>query len=73
MDIERNVQRAAADIQHVLAAAQDGPEFNRDAAVQRAEAPRATWINFWRYFSQWDNGKVLLGTAYSWFAVDVCS
>jgi MFS transporter, PHS family, inorganic phosphate transporter len=71
MDIERDVRRAAADIQNVLAA-QD-PEFHPDAAVQRAEVPKATWADFRQHFSRWENGSVLFGTAYSWFAVDVCS
>lgn len=69
MDIERNVQKASEDIQLVLTAG----EFELQPTVQRAEVPRATWADFRRYFSRWENGKVLFGTAYSWFAIDVGS
>ena len=68
MDIERNVQRAAADIQLVLTT--EELEYHPD--LQRAEVPRATWADFRRYFSRWENGTVLFATAYSWFAIDVC-
>ena len=68
MDIERNVHRAAEDIRLVLT---DG-ELEFHPNLQRAEVPRATWADFRRYFSRWENGKVLFGTAYSWFAIDVC-
>ncbi|KAJ5130073.1 uncharacterized protein N7515_006112 [Penicillium bovifimosum] len=33
--------------------------------------PKATWSDFWRHYSQWKHGKVLLGTAASWFFLDV--
>ena len=70
MDIERNVQQASDDIQNVLTTGTF--VVNPDAVVQRAEAPRASWADFRRHFSKWENGKVLLGTSYSWFALDVC-
>lgn len=69
MDIERNVQQARDDIKAVLAgksAARDD-----DVPIHRVDAPRATWSDFVRHFSQWHNGKVLLGTSYSWFALDI--
>ncbi|KAF7317202.1 Inorganic phosphate transporter [Mycena chlorophos] len=68
MDIERNVIQATDDIGHALA----GNEFNHDpdALMQRVEAPRASWADFCAYFGKWENGKVLLGTAISWFALD---
>ncbi|KAF8240716.1 phosphate permease [Tricholoma matsutake] len=69
MDIERNVQQASEDIQNVLATGTF--VVNPDAVIQRAEAPKATWADFRRHFSKWENGKVLLGTAYSWFALDI--
>ncbi|KAH9989471.1 hypothetical protein BJV77DRAFT_963930 [Russula vinacea] len=37
-----------------------------DAAVQRVQAPKATRRDFLAHFGKWENGKVLLGTAYSW-------
>ncbi|KAJ7182202.1 phosphate transporter [Mycena crocata] len=69
MDIERNVQQAADDIQNVLTTGR----FNEDpdAVVQRADAPRASWADFGRHFGKWENMKVLIGTSYSWFALDI--
>ncbi|KAJ7268504.1 phosphate transporter [Mycena rebaudengoi] len=69
MDIERNVFQAADDIKNVLTAG----KFNvdPDAVVQRAEAPRASLQDFRAHFGRWDNMKVLIGTSYSWFALDI--
>ncbi|KAJ7903690.1 phosphate transporter [Mycena olivaceomarginata] len=69
MDIERNITQASEDINGVLTTGQ----FNHDpdAVVQRADAPRASWADFTAYFGKWENGKILLGTAYSWFALDI--
>lgn len=69
MDIERNVQQASQDIENVVATG--GFYVDPDAAVQRVQAPKATRRDFLAHFGKWENGKVLLGTAYSWFALDV--
>jgi len=70
MDIERNIDRATADISTVL----EGGKVVRDedAFVQRIEAPKATWADFKAHFGQWHNFKIIFGTAWSWFALDVC-
>lgn len=39
--------------------------------MQKAEAPKASWADFRAHFSQWSNLKVLLGAAWSWFALDI--
>jgi MFS transporter, PHS family, inorganic phosphate transporter len=70
MDIERNIHQASHDITNVLTTGNSA--VDPDAVVQRAQAPKASWSDFVHYFSQWKNGKILLGTAYSWFALDVC-
>ena len=71
MDIERNVKQATQDIENVVAT---GDFYvDPDATVQRVQAPKATRRDFWAHFSKWENGKILLGTAYSWFALDVRS
>ncbi|KAJ6544803.1 inorganic phosphate transporter [Mycena vulgaris] len=69
MDIERNVLQAADDINNVLTTGQ----FNHDpdAVVQRADAPRASRRDFAAHFGKWENMKVLIGTSYSWFALDI--
>lgn len=69
MDIERNVLQAAADIDNVVGEGKTA--FNPDAGVQRAAAPKASWKDFCAYFREWKNFKVLLGCAWSWFALDI--
>ncbi|EJU04751.1 MFS general substrate transporter [Dacryopinax primogenitus] len=69
MDVERNVQQATTDVENFMATGTY--EYNPDAIVQRAQAPKASRRDFIAYFSQWKNGKILLGTAYSWFALDI--
>jgi PHS family inorganic phosphate transporter-like MFS transporter len=66
--MERNVAQATADIENVLTS---GKHVEEDAIVQRVNAPRASRADFAAYFGQWKNMKVLIGTAYSWFALDV--
>ncbi|KZT22011.1 MFS general substrate transporter [Neolentinus lepideus HHB14362 ss-1] len=69
MDIERNIVQAAQDVENILSTGKF--YHNPDAIVQKVQIPRASRRDFIAYFSKWENGKVLLGTAYSWFALDV--
>ncbi|KAF9496827.1 phosphate transporter [Pleurotus eryngii] len=69
MDIERNIERATADVKQVLDT--NLPVPDDDAAVRRAQVPKASWADFRRYFSEWRNLKILIGTSYSWFALDI--
>ncbi|KAG1825084.1 major facilitator superfamily domain-containing protein [Suillus variegatus] len=69
MDIERNIAQATTDIDNVLTTGKS--VHNEDAPVQLVEAPKATRADFRAYFGQWKNLKVLIGTAYSWFALDI--
>ncbi|KAF9223533.1 phosphate permease [Gyrodon lividus] len=69
MDIERNIAQASQDIETVLTT---GKYVDADdTVVQRVKAPRASRADFLAYFSKWENKKVLIGTAYSWFALDI--
>jgi len=69
MDIERNVQQAASDVDNFLT---NGTfVVDPDAVVQRVVAPKASRRDFSSYFSKWENLKVLIGTSWSWFALDV--
>ena len=73
MDIDRDIQRARADIENVL-----GPNggsaavywVDPDAVVQRADAPRGSRSDFINYFAQRGSLKLLFAAAYSWFAID---
>ncbi|KAG1732772.1 major facilitator superfamily domain-containing protein [Suillus occidentalis] len=69
MDIERNVAQATADITNVLTSKNYTTDDN--IKVQRVAAPKASRADFATYFGQWKNMKVLIGTAYSWFALDI--
>lgn len=69
MDIERNVQQAASDVENFLTSGTY--VVDPDAVVQRAQAPKASRRDFAAYFSKWENLKVLIGTSWSWFALDV--
>ena len=74
MDIERNVKQACRNIEAVLSANGVTPgvwRVDREASTERTDAPRASISDFKRYFGQWKNARVLFGTAYSWFALDV--
>ncbi|PPQ65272.1 hypothetical protein CVT26_000232 [Gymnopilus dilepis] len=68
MDIERNIDQASHDIKNVLSG---GERAEEDEFVQRIDAPKASWGDFCAYFGQLHNFKILLGTAYSWFALDI--
>ncbi|KAG8215781.1 major facilitator superfamily domain-containing protein [Butyriboletus roseoflavus] len=72
MDIARNVGRAARDIRNALTAGGYTVYVDDDTIDEpRVSAPRASSGDFLTYFSRLENLKVLFGTAYSWFALDV--
>ena len=69
MDIERNVKQASQDVDTFLTTG--GFVVDPDAVVEKVSAPKASRRDFIAYNSKWANGKVLLGCAWSWFALDV--
>ncbi|KAI0067336.1 phosphate permease [Artomyces pyxidatus] len=74
MDIERNVQKACRNIEEVLSANGINPGVwyaDPDAIPEQANVPRATLHDFFAHFRERRNLRVLIGTAYSWFALDV--
>lgn len=42
-----------------------------DAVAHEITPPKASFRDFWRHFGQWKYGKILIGTAGSWFMLDV--
>ncbi|KUL89410.1 hypothetical protein ZTR_04295 [Talaromyces verruculosus] len=76
-DVNRDVLQASQDISAYLEGSREGhpDQVQRAAALQkdseRLAAPKATFSDFVAHYSQWKNGKVLLGTAGSWFFLDV--
>ncbi|KAI9463315.1 phosphate transporter [Lactarius psammicola] len=74
MDIERNVKQACRNIETVLSANGVEPGVWRvdpEASAERTDSPRASIRDFKRYFGRWKNARILFGTAYSWFALDI--
>lgn len=65
MDIERNVKQASQDVDTYLTSGTYvvDPINNHE----RADLPQASWADFIKYFSKWENGKVLFGTSYTWY------
>lgn len=75
-DVARDVEKASEDVVAYIAGKDEGnPDgFRRAQALKEAEAlvtPKASWSDFIHFYSQWQNGKVLLGTAGSWFCLDI--
>ena len=69
LDIQRNVAQAARDVDAFFA--HGGYTVEPEAVSRRLSAQRATREDFRMYFRRWENLKVLIGTSYSWFALDV--
>ncbi|GAA5833751.1 hypothetical protein JCM9279_001614 [Rhodotorula babjevae] len=70
MDVERNIKQAATDVDAFL---QTGAyvQDSTPAVAGTLDVPKASWKDFRNHFGQWKHGKVLLGTAWSWFALDI--
>jgi PHS family inorganic phosphate transporter-like MFS transporter len=75
-DVARDVERAGVDVQAYMSGKHEGhpDEIRRLETMRVADqlsTPKASWSDFFRYYSKWKNGKILLGTAGSWFVLDV--
>ena len=76
-DVARDVEKAGEDTKaYIQGKAEGRPDEIRRATViadseGRLDTPKASWGDFYRHYSQWKFGKVLLGTAGSWFFLDV--
>lgn len=76
-DVNRDVVKADEDIRAYIKGHPEGhPDDIQRIMVLRNEsieylAPKAGWKDFVNHYGNWKNGKVLLGTAGSWFFLDV--
>lgn len=75
-DVARDVEKASDDAEAYLQGKASGTtdEIVRaegKIAGQTMGVPKASFRDFIHYYSQWKNGKILLGTAGSWFLLDV--
>ncbi|KAG8869036.1 Inorganic phosphate transporter pho84 [Tulasnella sp. 331] len=68
MDVERNLEQAEQDADFV-----ESGKFERidDRPVQPVKMPKASKRDFKKYYSQWKNSKILVGTSWSWLAQDI--
>jgi PHS family inorganic phosphate transporter-like MFS transporter len=66
-DVARDVERAQEDVQAYINGKREGSpdEITRITAQKQAAqsmtVPKASWKDFVRHYSQWKNGKLLLG------------
>ena len=76
-DVDRDIIKGGADVEAFKAGEPEGnpDEITRARAKENdepmLEVPKASWRDFFSHFGQWKYGKVLLGTAGSWFLLDV--
>lgn len=76
-DVSRDSEKAVEDVKAYKEGRAEGhpDEVSRAAVLQdsrvRLETPKASWSDFFRHYGQWKHGRVLLGTAGSWFFLDV--
>jgi PHS family inorganic phosphate transporter-like MFS transporter len=76
-DVARDVEKAGEDVDAYIKGKSEGhPDaIQRVTTLAQAspalEIPKASWRDFISHYSQWKFGKILLGTAGSWFFLDV--
>nr|POE96903.1 repressible high-affinity phosphate permease [Quercus suber] len=76
-DVSRDVVKGGSDVKAYLAGSPEGvpDEISRVQAMRESAPqmaiPQASFKDFIAHYSQWKYGKVLLGTAGSWFFLDV--
>lgn len=74
-DVQHDLLKADEDVNAYLRGRSEGhpDEIDRARILHGSTfaLPKAGWRPFVHHFSQWEHGKVLLGTAGSWFFLDV--
>ncbi|KAF4634358.1 hypothetical protein G7Y89_g3756 [Cudoniella acicularis] len=76
-DVARDVEKAGEDVEAYMAGRSEGHPDDiqrvqgRIRANESMKVPKASFRDFAKYYSKWQNGKILLGTAGSWFLLDV--
>ncbi|CEI40048.1 Repressible high-affinity phosphate permease [Fusarium venenatum] len=76
-DVARDVEQADEDVKAYMNGKHEGntDEVSRAQNLQTAktnlEVPKASWRDFIQHYSKWKNASLLIGTAGSWFCLDV--
>ncbi|ORZ01002.1 phosphate:H+ symporter [Syncephalastrum racemosum] len=72
MDVEQKIEKGLRDAKAFIEHGAAAGDYTDNEAIARVETtPKASWADFKRHFGQWKNAKMLIGTSYSWFALDV--
>jgi PHS family inorganic phosphate transporter-like MFS transporter len=64
---ESNEKNQSGEIQQVT----DNDSTPSTKEEEEYQVPKASFKDFWSHFGKWKHGKILLGTAGSWFLLDV--
>lgn len=75
-DVARDIEKAKDDVAAYMKGKHEGiPDDLLRAkmlvAAKELTVPKASWKDFISYYGNWKNGSILLGTAGSWFLLDV--
>jgi len=75
-DVARDIEKAKDDVAAYMKGKHEGiPDDLLRAkmlvAAKELTVPKASWKDFISYYGNWENGSILLGTAGSWFLLDV--
>ena len=76
-DVSRDVVKGGSDVKAYLSKVPEGipDDLERAASMKNnshnLEVPKPSWKDFFGHYGQWKYGKILLGTAGSWFFLDV--
>lgn len=75
MDIENKFDKGISDAKAFIEKGAASGDYTENTIIAHTVVedgpPKATWKDFRQHFGQWKHGKVLFGTAYSWFALDI--
>jgi PHS family inorganic phosphate transporter-like MFS transporter len=67
-NVGANIPNSAHDANDQTTAVESVPGFQES---HHPNVPKAGWKDFWAHYGQWKFGKILIGTAGSWFFLDV--
>jgi PHS family inorganic phosphate transporter-like MFS transporter len=77
-DVARDVEKANADVNKYISGKHGEGDVDaiqqataQSASAAKLEVPKASWSDFFRFYSRMRNGKILFGTAMSWLLLDV--
>jgi MFS transporter, PHS family, inorganic phosphate transporter len=75
-DVARDIEKGREDVAAYMTGKHEGSVDNADriralSTATPLEIPAASWKDFFSFYGKWRNGKILLGTASSWFLLDV--